>query len=271
MASDLNIVDSGHSFPRVTLVPATPSGYIHFAIEVDRRPPFLWASRRKRAILEDCRRFSANMAEHPDVVRATVFRAALIPPGRGRFLKRRAGRVDIARFDVAVLIETRDLDAAQRILRDESAQRFEAGLRASANRVHTITAVNVKRIGPVEHRREGVFLFNYFFADETDRNLAVWEYTAGWFQQQTGLDSSTILLPAPGASSQYNVINHCRWDRWRDILPSLLFKHSFRSYVLANFEANNVAAMPILYRRNHSWEGQQSQAQRMTGFRAGAS
>jgi len=33
-----------------------------------------------------------------------------------------------------------------------------------------------------------------------------------------------------------------------DILPSLLFKKSFHSYVLDNFYANKVAAMPVLYK-----------------------
>jgi len=32
------------------------------------------------------------------------------------------------------------------------------------------------------------------------------------------------------------------------ILPSLIFKKSFKEFVLNNFEANNVAAMPILYK-----------------------
>jgi hypothetical protein len=57
-----------------------------------------------------------------------------------------------------------------------------------------------------------------------------------------------VLLPAEPAKSQYSIINHCRWDRLRDILPSLIFKRTFRSYVLDNFAANNVAAMPTLYR-----------------------
>jgi hypothetical protein len=34
----------------------------------------------------------------------------------------------------------------------------------------------------------------------------------------------------------------------RDVVPSLILKRTFRSYVLANFEANKVAAMPILSR-----------------------
>ena len=100
----------------------------------------------------------------------------------------------------------------------------------------------------MDHSRQGVFLFNYFFADDTAQNLAVWEYTAGWFVQETGLNNSTVLLPRGGERSNYNIINHCRWDRMQDVLPSLIFKRTFRTYVLANFEANRVAAMPILYR-----------------------
>jgi hypothetical protein len=54
---------------------------------------------------------------------------------------------------------------------------------------------------------------------------------------------TAILVPP-----QYSIINHCRRDRMRHMLPSLMFKKTFHSYVLDNFAANNVAAMPILYR-----------------------
>lgn len=91
-------------------------------------------------------------------------------------------------------------------------------------------------------------MFNYFFADDTAQNVAVWEDTAGWWGQETGLNNSTVLLPREGEDSNYNIINHCRWDSLREVLPSLAFKRTFRTFVLANFEANNVAAMPILYR-----------------------
>ena len=39
-----------------------------------------------------------------------------------------------------------------------------------------------------------------------------------------------------------------RWPRLRDVLPSLLFKRSFRRYVLEHFEANDTAPIPILYK-----------------------
>jgi hypothetical protein len=54
---------------------------------------------------------------------------------------------------------------------------------------------DVRRMGPVDHGRQGVFLLNYFYADRTDLNLAARQDTAGRFHDQTGLDSSTVLLP----------------------------------------------------------------------------
>jgi hypothetical protein len=125
---------------------------------------------------------------------------------------------------------------------------MEKAIQAAASYVHTIEATNVRRIGPVDHSRQGVFLFNYFFADDVEQNLGIWKYTAGWFQSETGLDNSTVLLPVDAGRSRYSIINHCRWDRLSDILPSLIFKRSFHTYVLDNFEANQVAALPILYR-----------------------
>jgi len=76
----------------------------------------------------------------------------------------------------------------------------------------------------------------------------VWEYTAGWFTAKTGLDNSTLLIPLEGENSQYGVINYSRWDHLSDIIPDLLFRPSFRKYVLDNFEMNGIAAMPILYK-----------------------
>ena len=107
---------------------------------------------------------------------------------------------------------------------------------------------NLRAIGPVDHKRQGVFLFNYFVSDSLPQNLGIWEYTAGWFADQTGLDNSSLLRPDEGQTTDYTVINHCRWDSLWNILPSLLFKKSFRSFVLKNFEANGTAPIPILYR-----------------------
>lgn len=243
------MVNEDAGFPQVKLVEPAPSGYVHLAAEVDGRPPFLPNSQKKRELIARCKRLCRQLEADPGVLSAVVFDALLIPPGRGEFLKKLPGKTHVARFDLAILVETTTPEAAEEVAEASAPYaEMERAVRDAATFVHRIAATDAKRIGPVNHERRGVFLFNHFFADDTARNLAVWEYTAGWFQQETGLDNSTVLLPRDGERSEYNIVNHCRWDRLRDVLPSLIFKRSFRSYVLDNFEANDVAAMPILYR-----------------------
>ena len=172
----------------------------------------------------------------------------LIPPGQGKFIEQRKDKVHIARFDVAVLIEATTLEAINSVKNSDAFKQMETAIKNNSTFTHIITATNVKHINPVDHKKQGVFLFNYFFADSLQQNLGVWEYTAGWFQQETGLDNSIVLLPTDQQQSKYTIINHCRWDKLTDILPSIIFKKSFHSYVLDNFYANKVAAMPVLYK-----------------------
>jgi hypothetical protein len=225
------------------------SGYVFLAAEIDPHPPFLWPSRTKRRLIEDVAGWCRRIAREPGVLEAVTFKAILVPPiGEAGFLRRRANEVHRARFDLAILIETDSVARAEALRADAQFQILEAHVRDEAGHVYAVTASNAKRIGAVDHRRDGVFLFNYFYADSLAQNLAVWEYTAGWFQKETGLDNSTVLAPIKPDLSQYTLINHCRWDRLRDVLPSLLFKRSFRDFVLAHFDANDTAPMPILYR-----------------------
>lgn len=245
--ADLNLVETAGSFPTVKLVPPNPHGYLLAGAVVDRRPPigFVFESRRKRRLLAVLKDKVAALAAAPGVREAVVLRALVMPPGRGTFLKKRP-QVHIARYDIAIWVETDDPETTETVRRDARWLEIEALLRQASNDVHVIAGRNSRRIGDVDHSRDGVFLINYFYADRTEQNLAVWEYTAGWFQDQTGLDNSILLLP--DGDTDYTVLNHCRWERLRDILPALLFKRSFRRYVLAHFEANDTAAMPILYR-----------------------
>lgn len=244
----LTVVNNDARFPRVKLVEPASSGYLHLAAEVNRRPPFLPNSRKKRELIAKCKRWCRQLEADPSLVSAVMFDALVIPPGKGEFIEKRPGEAHIARFDLAVLVETTSPEAADALRASPLYAEMERAIRGAATFIHVVTATNAKKIGPVDHSKGGVFLFNYFFADDTAQNLAVWEYTAGWFQRETGLDNSTVLLPRNGERSEYNIMNHCRWDRLRDVMPSLIFKRSFRTYVLANFAANRVAAMPILYR-----------------------
>ena len=194
----LTVVNNDARFPRVKLVEPASSGYLHLAAEVDRRPPFFPNSRKKRELIAKCKRLCRQLEADPSVVSAVVFDALVIPPGRGEFIKERPGKVHVARFDLAVLVETTSPEAADALKASPVYAEMERAIREVATFTHVITATNVKRIDPVDHSRQGAFLFNYFFADDTAQNLAVWEYTAGWFEQETGLDNSTVLLPRDG-------------------------------------------------------------------------
>ena len=244
----LQIVGPKNKFPEVTLIEPAKSGYLLLAIEVDHRPPigFFIESGRKKRLLSRLKAFAKSLETNDAVLDATVFKALIIPPGRGAFLKKRP-QVQIAKFDVVLLVEFKSSDAAQDYQDTPEWAALLKDAKAMSHAVMHIAASNTRRIGPVDHSTNGVFLFNYFYADSLDLNLQVWNYTAGWFQDQTGLDNSTVLLPEAASDIPYTIINHCRWDGLRDILPALLFNRTFKPFVLNNFESNNTAAMPVLY------------------------
>lgn len=245
--TEINLIpDAGH-FPKVDLVKPNPFGYVLAAAVVDRRMPFAYRfeSRGKRRLLSELHTGVADLKALPGVREVVVLKALVRPPGRGEFLRTRPA-VHIARYDVAVWVETDDPDAAAHVRTSPSWRRIETLLAQASSDVQVITGHNARRMGDVDHSCDGVFLINYFYADSQDVNLAVWEYTAGRFQDQTGLHNSILLKP--DSATDYTVINHCRWDKLRNIMPALVLKPSFRRYVLTHFDANNTAPMPMLYR-----------------------
>ena len=245
----LTIVGDRGRFPKVTLVEPTKSGYLLLAAEVDHRPPFMFGleSSKKRKAKSVLKAAASEFRNAPGLIDATVFKALLLPPGRKP--SRKAGQnIAPARFDLVFLLEFDTPTSAAALKASQAWQDLETKTEKLACRTLTVEAINARRIGPVDHSTDGIFLFNFFVADELERNLDIWEYTAGWFEDQTRLDNSTLLIPVPG-QTDHTVINHCRWDSLSDILPSLLFKRSFHTFVLANFAANATTAMPILYSR----------------------
>ncbi len=247
IAPDFTYVDVGRRFPQARLVVPTTSGYLLLAAEVDRRPMFLPNSRAKRRLLRQIQRLLRGLRADQRVLEAVAFDGLLTPARRGELLEQRP-EVPVARFDLAVLVETTSPTTAAELEAEPLWGELVATIEAASRRSYHLRGHNVRRMGPVDHHRQGVFLFNYFYADRTDLNLAALQYTAGWFADQTGLDNSTVLLPDDTSEPRYRLVNHARWDRLADVLPSLIFKRSFRTYVLAHFKANGVAAMPVLYR-----------------------
>lgn len=233
---------------KASLVEPNHNGYLLLAAETERRPAWLPNSRSKRALVAAVQSAAEALRATANVKDVAVFDAILTPPGRGAFLKRRRGEVHVARFDFVVLLKAAGLEDAERIRASATWQDLKHKAESGAAHTIELTATNVRRMGDVDHSRDGVFLFNFFFADDVDQNVAVWEHTAGWWELETGLNNSEVLLPEPG-SSQYTIINHCRWDRLADFLPDLALKRGFRAHVEGTFDANDVAPMPILYRR----------------------
>ncbi len=248
MSKQINIVNPHLKFPRVSLKAPLTSGFVLIAGEVDRRTSFFGESQSKKTLLRQIKNLSLTLEENERIVSTTLFKAMLFPPGRDGGYLRKLNKTIHNRFDVVLLIELRSTDDIK-ILENNAAYHSIHEAFSKGSSYHFIyQAENIRRIDTVDHKNTGVFLFNYFVAENKNQNLDIWEYTAGWFQDQTHLDNSTLFGSVENEPQDFTVINHCRWDGLMNVLPSLIFKKTFNTYVLDNFEANNVAANPILYK-----------------------
>ncbi|HEY6745438.1 MAG TPA: hypothetical protein VI357_06925 [Mycobacteriales bacterium] len=230
------------TWTRVRLVEPSTAGFVLVAASSGPWPvPVALPRGRRRALVARMRAVAAALRRDPGVLRADVFTGVLRPPAA------RAGG-PAPDFDAVLLVETASVARAEDLRAAPLLTGLVADLRAAAHRTFAFTGSNPRRIGPVDHDRQGVFLFNFFSARDVESTLFAWQYTAGWFQDQTGLDNSTVLQPADPEVLPYTVVNHCRWDRLRDVLPALLVKRSFRTFVLRVFDENGVVPHPVLYR-----------------------
>src|SRR5215207_3298277 len=254
---ELNIVNPDSRFSRVNLIEPTTLGYIHLAVQVRPRPmlpqqlPFVPNGRAREELLNRLTMLANRLEQLESVEKATVLEAvAILPSSRfSSYFKERQDSIHLARFDVVVLIETASPEVARQVQQTPDYRALLDALESEARDMHVMVARNAKRIGDVEKTRDGLFYLIYFVADDVNVALELWDYLAGWYEEETGLDNSTLLVPLEDEASDYLAINYARWDV---SLPRLLFrqlsKKSFRTYKLANLEANRVGAMPIVYR-----------------------
>lgn len=233
----------------------TPStrGYIHIGAEVSppRRPgPVLRRGADKTRLESRLKGLGRQLEQADTVEKVTVYDATVIPPlERLAQARQRADAFEIPRFDVVVLVDTVSVAAIPDVQATTAYRTIIDELRISAQRTRVTAARNAKRIGDVDRTRQGTFIFNHFVADDPDVMLELFDYLAGWYEAETGLDNSVLLVPLEEEKSPYAAINHARWDgspprlAWRQAS-----KKSFRGYVLDNLRANRVTAMPVLYR-----------------------
>jgi hypothetical protein len=246
--AELHIVNPDPKYSRAALIEPTTLGYIHIAAEVQpRSTPFAPNSREKSKLLAQLKIIAQQLEQLDAVEKVTVFDAlAFAPPSA--YVKERADSIQIPRFDIVVLIEAKSPTLARSVQKTPEYQTLMDVLTGKARQMHIVVARNAKRIGDVDKTRKGIFLFNYFVGDSASTALDLWDYLAGWYTAETGLDNSTLLVPLEGERSDYLAINNARWDgSLLGVFLGQVSKRSFRSYMLANLEANHVGAMPVLY------------------------
>lgn len=229
------------------LVEPPPTGYLHLAAVIEPplgQTPFPRGSQRKTELLSRLRLLAGQVERLEAVLKATVYRAILIPPS-GRDARQQA--LHPARYDVVVLVETASTDMLDNVQATLAYRELLAVITDAAREVHVMAARCVRRVDDVDKTRQGLFLFNYFVAEDVEVALQVWDHLAAWYVVETGLDNSMLL--APVGAADYVFVNHARWDCGLVRFAVRQFaKKSFRSYVLANLRANGTASMPIFYR-----------------------
>ncbi|HEX5438079.1 MAG TPA: hypothetical protein VFW98_13015 [Gemmatimonadaceae bacterium] len=249
---EARIINPDPAYPPARLIEPTSLGYLLIAAEVHPRAiplqRVLPIPRDRWEALAAVYEALPPLEQMDGVERITVFDAIAIPPVRTPDDAQHDGRQG-AHFDVVIFMETESPDRARAVQRTPAYRVLMDTLSRHAKRVEAIAARNARRIADVDATRPGLFLFNYFVASDVQVAVQLWDYLAGWYEAETGLDNSTLLVPLEGESSPYCAINHARWDVgvFRLLWDQLSAK-SFRTYVRANLEENRVTAYPILYR-----------------------
>jgi hypothetical protein len=214
--------------PRAKFAEPLPYGYIYVGVTVDPpgRAPFVRRSAKRDEALEKLKIVSDQLEALEEVVRATVYRAVLIPPIEGA-----------PRFDVTVLLEITSPEEIDGVRSSEAFERLGADF--------VMGARNTRRIGDTEENLSGTFLFNHFTAEDPQRALEAWEGLTGWYMTKTSVDNSTLLQPI--GEAPYAFVNYVRLPRGpvRFMLDQLI-RPSFHTFVRAKLRANGMVALPLL-------------------------
>jgi hypothetical protein len=241
------LVNRRRKYEGVRLIEPPKNGYLHLAAAVEPargRTPVPGRSPRRAALLRRLTSLAAELEQLDEVERVTLYQAVVMPPISG-YARKSAHQ---ARFDVAVLIETTSPETVATAQSSGPGKEMIDALHEASEDVLVMPATCHKCIADVDKSKDGIFLFNYFVADEPEVALELWDYLAGWYVLETGLDNSTLLTPM--GESDYAFVNHAHLgpSLSRFIMKQFM-KPGFRSQILANQEVNRTGAMPIVYSR----------------------
>jgi hypothetical protein len=231
----------------VSPAPPLPYGYLLLSASVAPPAglPFVRGDARRTAVETRLAELLPRVAALEPVVRATAFRAMLMPPGRAPLFR---PTLQPPRFDVVVMVET-DLPASlERVGGDPAVATIRGLLHDHATQVREAQARCIRAIADVEKHARGVDLFNYWAAEDRDTALDLWDHLATWFQAKTGLRNSTVLQTL--GDDDFAFVNHARWDTsLLGVAVHQFVRPSFFTYVRPNLRANHVEVYPALYRR----------------------
>ena len=187
----MRYADPNPEYPKATFAEALPYGYIYVGMMIDppSHAPFVRRSAKRDDALRECKTVAGQLEALGEVVRATVYRAVLIPPIEG-----------MPRFDVVLLVQATSPEAISEVQSSEPYKRLDADF--------AMSALNAKRIGDTDKSQSGTFLFNHFTAENPEDAVEVWENLTGWYTTKTGVDNSTLLRPI--GEAPYAFINYVR-------------------------------------------------------------
>ncbi|MFE3456123.1 hypothetical protein ACFXKD_01155 [Nocardiopsis aegyptia] len=216
-------------YPRAPFRTPSASGFLYAGLTVDPpRVPLVRASAERDDAVEACAQVARALTERPDVLRARVFEAVLMPPLKGA-----------PRFDVTMLVETDGPESLDAVRAAADFGTLGADL--------VMPAVNPARIGDTEDPADGVYLFNHFVAEDGDAGVRVWEDLAGWYTAVLGVDNSLPLRALE--PSRFAFVNYARLPGGAAaFLLGQLVRPGFHRFVRRRLREHGMAALPILYR-----------------------
>jgi hypothetical protein len=245
---ETRITNPGGRYHRASLIEPSHSGYVHIAAQIDppARPGPARPTRARNEALAQLGRERARLAQqHPEWT-VDLFRAVGFPPLDALPIPERY-RSTVAFYDVILLIKTTTPAELPSLSEDAAYQAMLDVVDRRARGVTITEARNARRIADVPSDQK-LHLFNHFLAEDTSA-LDVWDYVAGWYQQEMRLKNSEVLAPIDPNGTPFAFINHASWNMaLARFISRQLSRPSFRSFVLANLRDNDIGSLPYLYR-----------------------
>jgi hypothetical protein len=247
-ARGTRITNPGGRYHRASLIEPSHSGYVHIAAQIDppaRPGPARPTRARNEALARLSRERSRLAQQHPDWS-VDVFRAVGFPPLDSLPIPERY-RTAAAFYDVILLIKTPTTAELPSLSEDAAYQAILDVFDQRARSVTITQARNARRIADVPSDQK-LHLFNHFLAEDAGA-LDVWDYLAGWYQQEMRLKNSEVIAAIDPHSTPFAFINHASWNMTlARFISRQLSRPSFRTFVLANLRDNDIGSLPYLYR-----------------------